>query len=98
MFLNRFEHNAEVCSMRTLVPESCIRMVMAAWIALPVLLFSIGCSPGGGAGAVPANTHATLLLTATNNAKIPIFKFNIQTVRGLLFNDGGTLRMVATEI
>jgi len=74
--------------MRRLMFESCSRMLMAACIASPVLLFFAGCSSGGGAGSVPANTHATLLITATNNAKIPIFKFNIQTLT--LFADDGT--------
>ncbi len=47
---------------------------MAAQIACPEI-------------ALPGNTHATLLITSTNNAQIPIFKFNIQGLT-LVASDG----------
>lgn len=73
--------------MGKLMSESCSCVLTAVCIASSVLLFSAGCASGDGSGSVPANTHATLLITATNNTKIPIFKFNIQTLT-LLADDG----------
>jgi hypothetical protein len=81
--------------MRKSMPESRIRVLMAACIASPVLLFSAGCSSGGGANSVPTNTHATLLVTSTNNAKIPIFKFNIQALT-LVADDGTSIPILTT--
>jgi hypothetical protein len=74
--------------MGKLMSEFCSRMLSAVCIASSVLLFSAGCASSGGSGSAPANTHAMLLITATNDAKIPIFKFNIQTLT--IFADDGT--------
>ena len=46
-----------------------------------------GCSGGGGSKGLSGNTHATLLITSTNNAQIPIFKFNLQGLT-LVASDG----------
>ncbi|WP_353066269.1 hypothetical protein RBB77_07890 [Tunturibacter psychrotolerans] len=73
--------------------EFCSRVLTAVCIASSVLLFSAGCASGGGSGSVPANTHATLLITATNKANIPIFKFNIQTLT-LLAEDGTSVSIL----
>lgn len=81
--------------MGKLMYESCSRVMTAVGIASSVLLFSVGCASGGGAGSLPANTHATLLITATNDAKIPIFKFNIQGVT-LLADDGTSVPILTT--
>jgi hypothetical protein len=81
--------------MGKLMSESCSRVLTAVCIASSVLLFSAGCASGGGSGSLPANTHATLLITATNNAKIPIFKFNIQTLT-LLADDGTSVPILTT--
>jgi len=81
--------------MGRLMSESCGRVLTAVCIASSVLLFSCGCASGGGSGSVPANTHATLLITATNNAKIPIFKFNLQTLT-LLAEDGTSVPILTT--
>jgi hypothetical protein len=81
--------------MGKLMSESCSRVLTAVCIASSVLLFSVGCSSGSGVGSVPANTHARLLITATNNAKIPIFKFNIQTLT-LLADDGTSVPILTT--
>jgi hypothetical protein len=45
------------------------------------LLLLAGCASGPSAPAAPTgNTHATLLITATNDAKIAVFKFNLQSL------------------
>src|ERR1700733_2584642 len=80
--------------MGKLMSESRSR-VLTAVIASSALLFSAGCASGGGSGSVPANTHATLLITATNDAKIPIFRFNIQTLT-LLADDGTSVPILTT--
>jgi hypothetical protein len=81
--------------MGKLMSKSCSRVLTAVCIASSVLFFSAGCASGGGSGSLPANTHATLLITATNNAKIPIFKFNIQTLT-LLADDGTSVPILTT--
>lgn len=81
--------------MGKLMSEFCSRMLATVCTASSVLLFLVGCASGGGSGSVPANTHAMLLITATNNAKIPIFKFNIQTLT-LLADDGTSVPILTT--
>jgi Domain of unknown function (DUF5666) len=81
--------------MGKLMYESRSRVLTAVCLASSVLLFSAGCASGGGSGSLPADTHATLLITATNNAKIPIFKFNIQTLT-LLADDGTSVPILTT--
>jgi hypothetical protein len=81
--------------MGKLMSESCSRVLTAVCIASSVMLFSAGCASGGGSGSLPADTHATLLLTATNDAKISIFKFNIQAV-ALLADDETSVPVLTT--
>lgn len=63
--------------------------------ALSALLFATGCGGGNHTTNVSGNTHATLLVTSTNNAQIPIFKFNIQGV-SLVASDGTTVSVLTS--
>ena len=55
-----------------------------------LLLFVIGCGSGPS-----GNTHTTLLITSTNDAKIPIFRFNLQDVT-LIAKDGKSTPVLTT--
>jgi len=70
-----------------------IATVMSASIAVMV---TTGCGGKSSPIAMPANTHATLLITATNNAQIPIFKFNIQGLT-LVASDGTNVPVLTTS-
>ena len=74
-------------------PISRSRMLMIVYAASVsgALLFAAGCSGGGPTGA----THATLLITATNNAKIPVFKLNLEGLT-LVASDGKEVPALAT--
>jgi hypothetical protein len=94
---NDFEHNAEVCSVTKFI-KSCGHVLTVAWSVSSALLFTAGCATSGNTpsgGTTPAVTHATLLITTTNNAKIPIFKFNIESVT-LIASDGTSVPVLTT--
>jgi Domain of unknown function (DUF5666) len=82
----------------TILIKSCGRVLMVACGVSFALFFTAGCATGGNTppgGATAADTHATLLITATNDAKIPIFKFNIESLT-LVANDGTTVPILTT--
>jgi hypothetical protein len=71
------------------------RFLLAACVSA-ALTAGLGCAGGGSGGGTggagsgsgsAADTHATLLITSTNNAQIPIFKFNAEAV-SLVASDG----------
>src|ERR1700712_5297885 len=67
------------------------KKVAVAALLSSALLLASGCSTGPASGSgFAGNTHATLLITATNDAQIPIFKFNVQSV-ALVAADGTTV-------
>jgi hypothetical protein len=70
------------------------RALIVACGVSSALLSTAGCATGG--GTTTADTHATLLITATNNAKIPIFKFNIETLT-LVASDGTSVPILTTS-
>jgi hypothetical protein len=70
--------------------------------ASTALLFAIGCATGASGGSsgpsgptYSGNTHATLLITATNNAQIPIFNFNLEALT-LVASDGTSVPVLTT--
>jgi hypothetical protein len=70
-----------------------------AGLASGGLILLMGCAVSGGGGSVTpppvGNTHATLLITSTNNAQIPIFNFNLEAVT-LLQRDGTAVPVMTT--
>ena len=70
--------------------------IACAISALSALLCTTGCGGGGSATSLTGNTHATLLVTSTNNAQIPIFKFNIQRV-SLVAGDGTAVPVLTSQ-
>lgn len=68
---------------------------MAAWAVSGsgALLLLAGCGSSGGPAGPAGTTQATLMITSTNNAQIPVFKMNLQGV-SLVASDGTVVSLL----
>jgi len=76
-----------------------LRTVSLAGLAACVCVVAAGCASGGsgspGGPATPGVTSVTMLITATNNATIPIFKFNLEGL-DLVRSDGTVVPVLSS--
>ena len=92
---HRVKHNERVKSGTQLIRrlrrlQRRILILIYAASASSTLLLGTGCVSG-----TSGNTHATLLITATNNAQISIFKFNLKGLT-LVASDGSSVPLLST--